>query len=170
MPASLIRSRTIPTANEWASFPWIYNTIKFRPAEGNYSDKTTGSAMDFPIMRVEEMYLIEAEALSRSGKGTEAFSVMKAFMDNRDSDWAASHSSITPEDVFLQKRIELWAEGHIFYDYLRFKKSVDRDYTGSNHLEKKKVPAGSWKFIYQLPQGEIDNNVELSESDQNPLE
>jgi hypothetical protein len=140
-----------------------YCNFKFKKVEGWLAD--------YVYMRVSEMYLIEAEALARSsGKATEAYAVMKAFMDNRDSNWAASRSTVTPEDVFLQKRIELWAEGHILYDYLRLKKGVDRDYTGSNHLEKKKIPAGSWKFIYQLPQSEIDNNVELSESDQNPLE
>ncbi|MDR0430141.1 MAG: RagB/SusD family nutrient uptake outer membrane protein [Tannerellaceae bacterium] len=132
--------------------------------------KVTGWLADYVYMRASEMYLIEAEALARQGKGAEAYVVMKEYMDNRDPDWAVGRSSVTAEDVFLQKRLELWAEGHIFYDYLRFKKGVNRDYAGSNHLEKLNIPAGSWKFIYQLPQFEIDNNVDLSEADQNPLE
>ncbi|MDR2839784.1 MAG: RagB/SusD family nutrient uptake outer membrane protein [Paludibacter sp.] len=133
--------------------------------------KVDGWLADYVYMRASEMYLIEAEALARQGgKDAEAYAVMKAFMDNRDPDWSANHSTVTPEEVFLQKRLELWAEGHIFYDYLRLKKGVNRDYTGNNHLEKKVIPAGSWKFIYQLPQGEIDNNVELTENDQNPLQ
>ena len=132
--------------------------------------KVAGWLADDVYMRASEMYLIEAEALARqTGKEAEAFSVMKEYMDNRDPDWAANRTTVTPEDVFLQKRIELWAEGHIFYDYLRLKKGINRDYPGSNHLEKLTIPAGSWKFLYQLPQSEIDNNVELTPADQNPL-
>ena len=39
-----------------------YTSLKFRPGEGNYKDNTTGAATAYPIMRVEEMYFIEAEA------------------------------------------------------------------------------------------------------------
>lgn len=132
--------------------------------------KVTGWLADYVYMRASEMYLIEAEALAQQGKTGDAYIVMKNLMDNRDPDWASSRTTASVEDVFLQKRIELWAEGQIFYDYLRLKKNINRDYAGSNHMEKKVIPAGSWKLIYQLPQSEIDNNVELEENDQNPLE
>lgn len=138
-----------------------YCNFKFKKVEGWLAD--------YVYMRVAEMYLIEAEALAHQNKGKEAFNVLKLLMDNRDVNWASGRTTVSVEDVFLQKRLELWGEGHIFYDYLRLKKGVDRSYTGSNHLEKRIVPAGSWKFIYQLPQGEIDNNDNLSESDQNPV-
>jgi hypothetical protein len=131
--------------------------------------KVDGWLADYVYMRVSEMYLIEAEALAQQGKTNEAYNVLKILMDNRDPNWSANRSTATVEDVFLQKRLELWGEGHIFYDYLRLKKGVDRTYSTSNHMVKAKVDAGSWKFIYQIPQSEIDNNEELTESDQNPL-
>jgi hypothetical protein len=140
------------------------------PSYCNYKfKKVSGWLADNVYMRASEMYLIEAEALAQQGKTGEAYSVLKVLMDNRDPGWSANRSTVTVEEVFLQKRLELWGEGHIFYDYLRLKKGVDRSYENSNHSVKNKVDAGSWKFIYQIPQTEIDNNEALTDSDQNPL-
>ncbi|GHT26927.1 membrane protein [Bacteroidia bacterium] len=136
----------------------IYTNFKFK--------KVTGWLADYVYMRVPEMYLIEAEALVRSGNATEGANVLGQLMANRDPDW--KKTTITAEDVFLQKRIELWGEGHIFYDYLRLKKGVDRNYEGTNHLEKIALSAGDWRFIYQIPQTEIDNNPDINDADQNP--
>ncbi|MEG1692502.1 MAG: RagB/SusD family nutrient uptake outer membrane protein [Bacteroidales bacterium] len=120
---------------------------------------------DNPYMRASEMVLIEAEALAHQGKGGAAASVLSELMSKRDETW--SKSSVTVEDVFLQKRLELWGEGVIFYDYLRLKKGINRNYPGSNHTLAVDLPADSWKFIYQIPQSEIDNNSEMSDADQN---
>jgi hypothetical protein len=140
------------------------------PSYCNFKFKSvTGWLADYIYMRAAEMYLIEAEALAQQSKGAEAFAVLKSLMDLRDPNWSRNRSTASVEDVFLQKRLELWGEGHIFYDYLRLKKGVDRTYDGSNHMVKAKVNAGSWRFIYQIPQTEIDNNAELTADDQNPL-
>jgi len=139
------------------------------PAYCNFKfKKVTGWLADYIYMRASEMYLIEAEALAQQNKTTQAYDVLKLLMDNRDPSWSTNHSSVDVEEVFLQKRLELWGEGHIFYDYLRLKKGVTRIYDGSNHYVKVNRDPGSWYFIYQIPQGEIDANSALSESDQNP--
>ena len=44
----------------------MYATIKFRPKNGEMNDYTIGAAVDYPLMRIEEMYLIEAEAIGMS--------------------------------------------------------------------------------------------------------
>ena len=43
-----------------------YLALKFRPKGGDWNSYETGGAADVPIMRVEEMYLIEAEAIGAS--------------------------------------------------------------------------------------------------------
>ncbi len=136
----------------------VYTNLKFK--------KVTGWLADYVYMRASEMYLIEAEAYAHLNRGAEAAQVLKLLMQNRDPNW--NKSTVSVEDVFLQKRIELWGEGHIFYDYLRLKKGVNRIYDGSNHLEKIQLEAGDWRFIYQIPQTEIDNNIDIPEKDQNP--
>ena len=43
-----------------------YTGIKFRCKNGEQRDFNVGAAADYPLMRIEEMYLIEAEALAMS--------------------------------------------------------------------------------------------------------
>lgn len=133
----------------------------------NYKFATTEAWLsDNPYMRVSEMYLIEAEAMVQAGKTGAAAVVMTEFMAQRDPDW--SNPSPTVDDIFLQKRIELWGEGVVFYDYIRYKKDLTRNYPGSTHLVKEDLKAGSWRLIYAIPQTELDNNNEINDSDQNP--
>lgn len=149
------------TEAETEAFAPKYCNFKFR--------KVVGWQADYLYMRASEMYLIEAEALARQGKEAEAYNVLKVLMDNRDPQWSVSRTTVDADEIFLQKRLELWGEGRIFYDYLRLKKGVDRTYTGTNHYSSgivSRMPEDKL-FIYQLPQREIDNNPEISEADQN---
>lgn len=75
---------------------------------------------DNVFMRVSEMYLTEAEALAHLNKGTEAAIVLKDLMVNRDPSW--NKASVTVDDVYTQRRTELWGEGFALYDHLRLKK------------------------------------------------
>lgn len=130
-------------------------------------DDVKGWLADVCLIRVAEMYLIEAEALAQQGKTAEAATILNDLLKNRITDYKPV-ASATVEDIFLQKRIECWGEGVILYDYFRLKKDVNRSYPGSNHLAKIDKVAGKWAFIYQIPQGEIDTNSEINPSDQNP--
>ena len=49
------------TASNFANL-LAYAGLKCKPAGGNMADYEAGSAVDMPLMRVEEMYFIEAEA------------------------------------------------------------------------------------------------------------
>lgn len=151
-------SKVDPTSELFEEKAAIYTNLKFK--------KVASWLADYVYMRAAEMYLIEAEALAHQGNGAEAARVLGLLMANRDPNW--NKSSVSVEDVFLQKRIELWGEGLIFYDYLRLKKGVNRNYDGTNHLEKINLSAGDWRFIYQLPQTELDNNFAITDADQNP--
>jgi len=119
-------------------------------------------------MRVSEMILTEAEALARSRNETQAATVLRELMINRDPAWNAN--SVTGEQVYQQRRVELWAEGFSLNDHLRLKKGIDRSYAGSNHDApvQYKISAGSWYFLYQIPLRELDNNAFIDKSEQNP--
>ncbi len=121
-------------------------------------------------MRVAEMYLTEAEALARGGHGAEANTLMREFMSNRDE--ASTKTSFTASDIYLQRRIELWGEGFTYYDHLRLGIDLKRTYEGTNEPESSQtnIKAGSYRWIYQLPLSEIQNNEFISESDQNPAQ
>ena len=110
-----------------------YTGIKFRPGKGNPSDYKEAAACDYPLMRVEEMYLIQAEAAAHQdgGRGRTLINdFMKAYR-NPVYNFNGSSKQAVIDECFLQKRIELWGEGQIFFDYKRLNKSVDRS-TSSN--------------------------------------
>lgn len=110
-----------------------YSSVKFRPAEGNCDDLTVGAATAYPLMRVEEMYFIEAEAAAQLGDA-QAVTLLNNFMTSyRDSEYicAASGQELIDEIIF-QKRIELWGEGLTFFDVKRLNMSVTRGFVGTN--------------------------------------
>lgn len=158
IPDTDVRKSYFSRGTEIDGIP-MYANLKYGNAAGWLND--------YCFIRVSEMYLIEAEALAQQNKTSEAAAVLNQLLSNRIEGFTPL-SVATVDDVFLQKRIECWGEGVIFYDYLRLKKGVNRSYEGSNHMVKINVPANSWKFIYQIPQSEIDTNSEINANDQNP--
>lgn len=137
-----------------------YATLKF----GWNGDWT----MDYPYMRAAEMVLIEAEAYAHLGQNEKAASVLKELMAKRQPSW--NKTSVTVEDVYLQRRIELWGEGFSFYDLKRLNKGIERNYSGSNHLTGYQlvVPAQDVRWTYQIPLRELQENDQITEDDQNP--
>jgi hypothetical protein len=123
--------------------------------------------MDYVYMRAAEMYLIEAEALVRQNKNTEAATVLKELMAYRQPSW--NKASVTLNEVLLQRRIELWGEGFSYFDLKRNNLGIDRTYEGSNHMTKIVVPAQDVRWTYQIPQTEFNENKLLNvDEDQNP--
>ena len=120
------------TADDQEGLP-AYAAIKFRPGQGNTEDYNVGTAVAIPLMRVEEMYLIKAEAEAHSNPSTGLATLtdfMKTYRNPSYSSVAASEADVIDEIIF-QKRVELWGEGQIFFDYKRLNMSVNRGYTGT---------------------------------------
>lgn len=145
-----------------------YTQVKFGPYNDNVGTST--NANDIPLMRIEEMYLIKAEAEAMSGgdgKGT-----LENFIKTyRDTSYVVSAS--TPqevqEEVFRQRRIELWGEGLNWFDIMRLNKDVDRRGGGfPNATMVFNIDAGSDLLLWRIPEAEIQANPALSESDNNP--
>ena len=123
--------------------------------------------MDYCYMRASEMVLIQAEALAHQNQGGNAAIALKKLMEKRDPAWNAA--TVTVDDVWMQRRIELWGEGFSYFDLKRLNKGMDRNYTGTNHEASAiltKAPLDK-AWIYQIPQSEINENSEISEDDNN---
>ena len=112
-----------------------YQNIKFRPYQGECSDYATGNCADHPLMRVEEMYFIEMEAVAQTDLGA-ATELLKGFMDNRVTNGSyvcnATDIETFMDEMLFQKRVEFWGEGVVFFDYKRLGKGVLRGYSGTN--------------------------------------
>lgn len=121
------------------------------------------------LMRSAEMYLIEAEAKARLKEYETAQDLLFELQKQRDSQ--AGKSQLTGdeliEQILLERRKELWAEGFGLFDLLRCQKPLKRE---GDHTSLKNYPANSWAFIFQIPRSELDVNKGIKESDQNPTE
>lgn len=170
---------TVPAALPQAYKSWLaadpdnypaYTQCKFAAADNNPGQPS--GATDVPMMRIEEMYLILAEAQGMTSPSTGAAtlqSFVRAYRDGSYSCTAASKEDLRMA-VWTQRRIELWGEGFAYFDRLRYMTGIDRRGHG--------FPS-AWVFVvsptvpvnrYQIIQSEVQANPLISEDDANELE
>lgn len=152
-----------------------YQNIKFRPKGGETVDYTNGNPTDFPIMRVEEMYFLKAEALAGDGKIADAQAVLNDFMKTRILDGSYSCSAFTDfesftDELLLQKRIEFWGEGILIYDYKRLDEGITRGYEGTNQASvycyNSEGRSPQWNIV--ITRGEFQSNKGITDATNNP--
>ena len=139
-----------------------YAALKFRPNEGNSDASSVGASASVPIMRVEEMYFIEAEAAAHRSAADGKQLVENFMREYRDPEYTCRVS--TPEDVVeeivFQKRVELWGEGQTFFDIKRLDYSVTRGYEGTLFEPLARFNTNgrpAWMNIV-VPRSEVSNN------------
>ena len=117
--------------------------LKFRPKDGEHADQYAAFTVAVPLMRVEEMYLIEAEAAGMLNEG-EGQALLTAFAQTRDAAYVygqhnegynSMFASAFQNEVWWQRRVELWGEGFATFDIKRLAKGIIRSYAGTNHIE-----------------------------------
>ncbi len=177
------------SAKEWKYGANIdYNQFKFQ-----WADQKSYKG-DYIFMRLEEAYLILAEALCRQGDDTGAKEALGEVMSRRYTGWRSVLSLLSGneqsfgttgtvktllDEILVQRRIELWGETGRIFDILRLAKGWTRYWTVngevSNHTnylskypEYLNFPADYIECILMIPQAEIDNNPNINSEDQNP--
>ncbi|MDE6587808.1 MAG: RagB/SusD family nutrient uptake outer membrane protein [Paramuribaculum sp.] len=130
-------SKTSLTYSEWSKYPG-YVSFKFRPAGGERITSAVGNAVSIPLMRIEEMYLIEAEAKAWSEGVGAGKAALESFLNSyryNDGSYTCNAAAIEEftDEVFRQRRIELWGEGLLYFDYRRLVKPCITGYPGTNH-------------------------------------
>lgn len=142
-----------------------YNSLKIRPGQGQMYDYEAAASVGIPLMRVEEMYFIDAEARAHinPADGNKALSdFMRKYRYGTYSNDVTSEEDVIDEIIF-QKRVELWGEGRNFFDVKRLDMSVTRGYAGSNFTSANAFNTEgrpqwmNWVIVAQ----EIDNNEAL---------
>jgi len=161
------------TDNDWPPF----NQTKFKLRQPGVW------ASDYLLMRASEMYLIEAEALARTGG--DAASVLESLVQVRDPQYSATGLSGASllEEIKLQRKIELWGEGFGLFDVKRYGEGLKRPLGAGNHNGSDLVPvkpganfatsvvtlpANDPLFLMRIPQNELNSNNEMTPGDQNP--
>ena len=106
-----------------------YTNVKF----GMYQTGGAANDEDWPFMRVEEMILIQAEGLAKSGHPEEAANLLEDFIRTyRDPSYSVDAGGRSLEDeIWFQRRVELWGEGFSNSDTRRLNKPLVRFHEGA---------------------------------------
>lgn len=116
--------------------------VKFRPKGGVHDNQYQAYVVAVPMMRVEEMKLIEAEAagMQNEGRGIALLTDFAKMRDpqfvygqHKDETYGSSYATSFQNEVWWQRRVELWGEGFATFDIKRLDKGVIRSYPGTNH-------------------------------------
>lgn len=144
-----------------------YLALKFRCASGDYQTYSVGGAIDVPIMRLEELYLIRAEAAGMNqglGKGIELLnSWVNSYRDAAYKCRAADEREFQIA-VLDQMRLEFWGEGNAFPSAKRIKPGVMQYYDGTNapaniyYINAEGIKP-NWTLV--IPLSEIQSNKAL---------
>lgn len=134
-----------------------YAQLKF----GAYEDvPSTKGCIDFPWMRVEELYLIKAEGEAKTNVGTGRTTLsdfVKAYR-NPSFTCGATDFETFQDVVWRERRLELWGEGISYADLQRLHKDIDRRGGGFPTNFVIVVSADDWVRLYDIPQEEIQRN------------
>lgn len=151
---------------DWAKLP-AYANLKFRAGSGDIDNLTTGLIASLPLMRVEEMYFDYFEAIAHTQGVATAAAALQQFVNTyryTDGSYTCKAKDMDSfiEALMVQRRIELWGEGLVFFDYKRLNQPVQRHYTGSNYeanyqLNSYKGYVAPW-MNYMIPEDEKDRN------------
>ena len=141
---------------------------------------------DYIWMRVEEMYLVAAEAECRLGEEAEAIIDLGTLMAKRDPNYTCDKTgtelgALTTdetgsllEEIITQRRIELWGEAGRIYDIRRlrqgFRRTAAMGWPSSALLANRPTDDPEcYMWVLTIPQAEFDGNVNMDPAtDQNP--
>jgi hypothetical protein len=135
-----------------------YCGIKFS-AYNNEPGGTT-NAEDVCYMRMEELYLMLAEAKGMKNPSEGAQELANFVKTYRMPTYSLNVSS--KEDfidaLWFQRRIELWGEGFSYFDMMRFEKPLNRVGGGFDATLVYQVQPNDPVLIYEIIQSEAENN------------
>lgn len=141
--APAAKYQTVSDEETFKKFP-AYANLKFRARDTE--DLYKGMLCDIPMMRVEEMYFIEAEATAHTSGVAAGVVKLNDFMNsyrytNGSYNCTAESMDDFIDELIAQKRIEFWGEGLSFFDYKRLKMQIkrsDTNYGDIYQLDSKK--------------------------------
>ena len=163
IPATDIRAALFDKTGRHTALNLPSTYAKFPYTSQKYLALSTGdSRCDIPYMRVAEMYLIEAEAKARLG-AADANTVLFTLVKSRNPSYVLSTNTgqALVNEIWFQRRIELWGEGFRFYDLKRTNSPLDR--SGANHDSAItngviNVPVTDKRWQWLIPRAEINAN------------
>ncbi len=124
---------------------------------------------DYLYMRIEEFYLLSAEAAAKTGNEAAAKTRLVEMLSSRLGGEPNATAYVNPlsgaalrDAIYLQTRLELWGEGKSYFAMKRNQATVTR---GTNHvfLPGVSIPYDDDRLSFQIPANEINNNPGITE-------
>ena len=120
---------------------------------------------DWPLMRVEEMILIQAEGYAKSGDTAKAKQILESFVKTyRDPAYSVETTGRKFEDeIWFQRRVELWGEGFSNNDTRRLGKPLVRFHEGKktnvpDNFCINLTPTDGW-WLMRFTTSELNTNL-----------
>ena len=148
-----------------------YTNIKFGMKSGVGS---TLNNNDWPLMRVEEMILIQAEGYAISGNEAKAKEILTNFVKTyRDPSYTIPSGRTLRDEIWFQRRVELWGEGFAVSDARRLNKPIVRFHgpNTTNYADAYQfnIAADDGWLNMRFPQSEKDNNSAIVDNTEGSL-
>ena len=138
-----------------------YTNVKF----GCTTIGTVNNDEDSPLMRVEEMILIQAEGYAKSGNEAKAKEILTNFVKTyREPDYSVDERGLSlADEIWFQRRVELWGEGFGIYDTKRLNKPMVRFHDDESSTNQPSAFCFNMKaddgwLLMRFPQGEMNTN------------
>ena len=140
-----------------------YTNVKF----GMNTIGSENNDEDWPLMRVEEMILIQAEGYAKSGDTGKAKQILESFVKTyRNPAYSADNTDRSLEDeIWFQRRVELWGEGFANNDTRRLGKPLVRFHEGKktnvpDNFCINLTPTDGW-WLMRFPTAEKNTNFAI---------
>lgn len=140
-----------------------YTNVKFAQYGGVGNDKNAG---DWCMMRYEEMLLIQAEATAMGGDLSGGKALLESFIKSyRDASYVSKSADATSfqNEVWFQRRVELWGEGFSLSDIMRLGKNIVRFNSSAKtnfpDAFSFNIPANDGWLLMRIPQDETNTNA-----------
>ncbi len=141
-----------------------YTNVKF----GCTTIGTVNNDEDSPLMRVEEMILIQVEGYAKSGNESKAKEILTNFVKTyREPNYSVDERGLSlADEIWFQRRVELWGEGFGIYDTKRLNKPMVRFHDDESSTNQPSAFCFNMKaddgwLLMRFPQGEINTNFAL---------
>lgn len=140
-----------------------YNVRKFVQPKSVVTTGSSGSPLNWPVLRYADVLLMKAEALNELGQTALAETPLNKVRERAGLDPVTGLSKDSfREKVLHERRMELAFEGHRWFDLIR----VNNGSYGLQFLHSiGRVNATEKHLLFPIPQAEIDVNPNL---EQNP--
>ncbi|MBC6427392.1 MAG: RagB/SusD family nutrient uptake outer membrane protein [Ekhidna sp.] len=130
---------------------------------------------DIILMRSAEMYLIEAEAKAMQNDISGAQGALQALVETRNSAYdAAAFATVNAlmDEIKFQWYVEMFGEGFGYENHIRWDEPLDLTDSGADPAYysdgfQQDRPSVNDKWIWKIPQDEIDANPNLTGANQN---